>query len=415
MKQEQDSKVGGESRVRAASTKKELTRPRLSPSSLPSPDLGSASQGQLVALRFSRHKLAVLSAFMLVLLYLIAVFAECVAPQDPGRIATAFAYCPPQPPRVSLEHGLYVYPMVRSVDPVTLQDQYTEDRTHVTKLGFFVKGDPYKLWGLVPMRRHLIGVKSASGEGEVGGAREVVGLNSPALDTRPRHFFLFGADRFGRDLFSRIVYGARISLSVGIIGITLSFFLGCLIGGISGYAGGGVDNLIQRFIEILNAIPTLPLWILFAGLMPVTWSPLAVYFAITLVLSLLGWRRLARVVRGRIIALREEDFAMAARLLGASHARILKKHLLPGLTSHILVSITLSIPAMILGETALSFLGIGLRPPVISWGVLLQDCMQVESIISNSWLLLPVFFIILTVMCFNFVGDGLRDAADPYH
>lgn len=391
-------------------------------------DIASATQWQLVALKFSRHKLAVLSAFMLGILYFIAVFAEWVAPQDPGRVAAEFAYCPPQPPRLSLEHGLHVYPMNRHVDPVSLQDHYTEDRSQVTRIGFFVPGDPYRLWGVIPMRSHLIGVKRASVEGEgsrVGqvrvsgaghgyGAREAHPSHSPPA-LAPPTFYLFGADRFGRDLFSRIVYGARISLSVGLLGISLSFFLGCLIGGISGYAGGKVDNAIQRFIEILNAIPTMPLWILFAGLMPVTWSPLAVYFAITLVLSLLGWRGLARVVRGRIISLREEDYAMAARLLGAGHARILVRHLLPGMTSHILVSLTLSIPGMILGETALSFLGLGLRPPVVSWGVLLQDCMQIESVLSYTWLLLPVFFIILTVMCFNFVGDGLRDAADPYH
>ncbi|MBI1337350.1 MAG: ABC transporter permease subunit [Phycisphaera sp.] len=357
----------------------------------------SAGQWRLIVMRFSRHRLAVLAAYLLVLSYIVALIAEVVAPYAPDKVNPAFAFCPPQPPRLSVTQGLYVYPMLRTIDPVTLQKNYTEDRSRAVKLGFLVRGDAYRLCGLIPMDRHLLGpIEHQADE---------------ARDT----FYLFGADRFGRDLLSRIVYGARVSLSVGLVGIVLSFILGCLIGGVSGYAGGKIDDLIQRFIDILNAIPTLPLWILFAGLMPLTWPPLMVYFAITLVLSLLGWRGLARVVRGRIISLREEDYVTAARLLGAGHGRIITRHLLPGMTSHILVSLTLSIPQMILGETALSFLGLGLRPPVVSWGVLLQDCMQVESVVSHAWLLLPVFFIILTVMCFNYVGDGLRDAADPYH
>lgn len=211
-----------------------------------------------------------------------------------------------------------------------------------------------------------------------------------------------------------MIYGARISLSVGLVGIVVTFILGMTIGGISGYVGGRTDLLIQRGIEIVNSFPHLPLWLALAAIMPTDWSPLRVYFAITLVLALLGWTGLARVVRGKILSLREEDYAVAARLLGASHTRILFRHLLPGFTSHIIVSLSLSVPGMILGETSLSFLGLGLRPPVVSWGVMLQDCMDIQAVRYYPWLLLPVVFIIATVLCFNFVGDGMRDAADPY-
>ncbi len=227
-------------------------------------------------------------------------------------------------------------------------------------------------------------------------------------------FFFFGGDKYGHDLFSRILYGARISLSVGLIGIVITFFLGLIIGGISGYVGGRTDNFIQRSIEIINAFPKLPLWLALGAVMPADWSPLKVYFGITIVLSMMGWTGLARVVRGKILALREEDYAVAARLLGASHGRIIFRHLIPGFTSHIIVALTLTVPGMILGETSLSFLGLGLRPPVVSWGVLLQDCMNMQVVANYPWLLLPVVFIIVTVLCFNFLGDGLRDAADPY-
>jgi peptide/nickel transport system permease protein len=223
-----------------------------------------------------------------------------------------------------------------------------------------------------------------------------------------------GADKYGQDILSRIVYGARISLSVGLVAILVTFVLGLSIGGLSGYVGGNTDNVIQRSIEILNGFPQLPMWLALAAAMPSDWSPLLIYFMITVVLSLFGWMGLARVVRGKILALREEDYATAARLIGASHSRILFRHLLPGFLSHIIVTLTLSVPGMILGETALSFLGLGLRPPIVSWGVMLQDCMNISAVADFPWLLIPVIFIVLTVLSFNFLGDGLRDAADPY-
>ena len=227
-------------------------------------------------------------------------------------------------------------------------------------------------------------------------------------------FYLLGADKYGRDIFTRIIYGARISLSVGMVAIVVTFILGATIGGISGYVGGVLDNLIQRGIEVINSIPKLPLWLALAAVFPADWSPLKVYFAITVVLSLLGWTGLARVVRGKMLALREEDYATAAYLLGAGHGRIIFRHLLPGFSSHIIVSLTMTVRWMILGETSLSFLGLGLRPPTVSWGVMLQDCMNMTIVANYPWLLLPVIFIIITVLCFNFLGDGLRDAADPY-
>jgi peptide/nickel transport system permease protein len=309
------------------------------------------------------------------------------------------AYCPPQLPRFSLAQGFHVPAMRVTKDPLTFRNIFLEDPEQVVRLGFFVRGAPYRLWGCVPLARHFFGVRP----------------DTPALPAglKPTFYFL-GADAYGRDIYSRLVHGARISLSVGLVAIAVTFVLGVAIGGVSGYFGGVTDTVIQRAIEVVNAFPQIPLWLAFGAVLPAEWPPLATYFAITLVLSLLAWTSLARVVRGKILALREEDYATAARLLGASHSRILFRHLLPGFMSHIIVVLTMSVPAMILGETSLSFLGLGLRAPVVSWGVMLQDCLSLQRVATCPWLLMPVVLVVLTVLCFNFLGDGLRDAADPY-
>lgn len=360
-------------------------------------DTATLSQWQLIVIRFRAHKLAVVSFLLLVLFLLVAAFAEIVAPYPSNAKILDHTLCPPQPIRFNLEDGFHVRAMVRHVDPITFKTEYVELPERRLPLGLFVKGEPYDLWGLIPWDRHLVGVEKATS----------------AAEATPT-FFLFGTDRYGRDLLSRIIYGSRISLSIGLVAIVVTFFLGILIGGISGYLGGAVDNVIQRVIEVIGSLPNLPLWLALGAAMPADWTPLQVYFSITIVLSLINWTGLARVVRGKLLALREEDYVTAAKLLGASHKRIIFLHLVPGFTSHIIVTLTLSVPGMILGETSLSFLGLGLRPPVVSWGVMLQDCMNLEAMANYPWLLMPMFFIITVVLCFNFLGDGLRDAADPY-
>ncbi len=363
------------------------------------PVIGTLSQWALIRRRFAHHKLAVASLHLLTVLYVIALGAEFFAPYPRQWRDLAGAYCPPQLPRFTFEHGIYVPAMKRVVDPLTFRKSYLEDLTQAVELGFWVKGHEYEFWGLFKGDRHFFGVKNP------GDLRP---------DGAPRTFFYLGADKYGQDILSRLIYGSRISLSVGLVSIAVTFLLGVTIGGISGYVGGAVDSFIQRVIEVINAFPQIPLWLAFGAVLPADWSPLSAYFAITLVLSLLGWTGLARVVRGRILSLREEDYAMAARLLGASHTRVLFRHLLPGFTSHIIVVLTMSVPAMILGETSLSFLQLGLRPPIVSWGVMLQDCLSIQTVAYYPWLLMPVVLIVLTVLCFNFLGDGLRDAADPY-
>jgi len=363
--------------------------------SRPPKEAGSLSQWQLIRLRFGKHWPAVASLYLLGILYLLALFAECFAPYSKGWNDVDYIYAPPQLPRFSLEEGWHAVQLQRHIDPETLKNYYTKTN-QVIPLGFFVQGEPYRLWGVIPMDRHFFGA------------------DMPADAEEWPAYYMLGADKFGRDILSRLIFSARISLSIGLVAILVTFLLGVSIGGVSGYVGGRTDNVIQRSIEIINAFPQLPLWLALAAVMPADWSSIQTYFAITIVLSLLGWTGLARVVRGKILSLREEDYAVAARLLGANHGRILFRHLLPGFTSHIIVSLSLSVPAMILGETALSFLGLGLRPPVVSWGVMLQECLNIDVIANYPWLLMPVFLIILTVLAFNFLGDGMRDAADPY-
>jgi len=352
-----------------------------------------ASQWQLVRWRFKRHRLAVVSLVILALFYLVAIFADFIAPYDPNRYDTDYMYAPPQWPRFvedgRLELRPFVYAAVPAPSSSAFRPMYRLDRAQKYPICFFVHGDPYRFLGLVETDLHLFGVKDGV-------------------------FFILGADGMGRDMLSRIIHGSRLSLSVGLVGIGISFVIGILVGGISGFFGGVVDVAIQRVIEFIRSIPTLPLWMALSVALPPQWTIIQVYFGITVILSLVGWTGLARVVRGKFMALREEDFVMAARLTGSSEMRIIFKHMLPSFYSHIIASLTLSVPGMILGETSLSFLGLGLQPPAISWGVLLRDAQRIRALAYSPWLLAPGLFIIVAVLCFNFVGDGLRDAADPY-
>jgi peptide/nickel transport system permease protein len=355
-----------------------------------------ASQWQLMWWKFKKHKMAVTAGIILIIFYLCALFCEFLSPTLPLTRFTEYKNAPPQKIHFyDKESGFslrpFVYDMKEKVDTATFRRTFAEDPTKKIPIRFFVRGETYSFWGLWDSNVHLMGT----------------GNNTDPL-------FLMGTDKLGRDLFTRILYGSRISLSFGLVGIVITLFLGLLLGGISGYLGGITDTIIQRTIDLLICIPTIPLWMTLAAALPRDWSAIKIYFGMIIIFSVIGWTGLARVVRGKILSLREEDFTLAARLAGAGDLRIIRKHLLPSFASYIIVSATLSIPASILGETSLSFLGIGLQPPVVSWGVLLQDAQNLETLAHHPWLLWPAAFIILAVLMFNFLGDGLRDAADPY-
>jgi len=355
--------------------------------------VNQASQLRLMWWKFRRHRLALVSGIFLAVLYLSILVSEFLAPYNLHTRNMDFIYAPPQ--AVHLFHegkfvGPFVYGRTMTLDMDTLKRNYADDTKDVQRLRFFCRGDSYRFWGLFDSNVHLV---------------------CPAEGGQA---FFLGTDRLGRDVLSRIIYGARISLTIGLLGITVSFVLGIVIGGLAGYHGGVFDLIVQRVIEVLQSIPSIPLWLSLAAIMPATWSPILIYLAITIILGLLDWTGLARAVRSKLLALREEDYVLAAQLMGAKSSRIIGRHLVPGFMSHLIATATISIPGMILGETALSFLGLGLRPPITSWGILLTEAKSVSVIAFYPWLLFPTIPVIFVILAFNFLGDGLRDAADPY-
>jgi peptide/nickel transport system permease protein len=365
----------------------------VAPGSQPSERYLQASQSRIIWWRFQRHRLALLALIFITLSYASILVTEVLAPYGLHSRHTNYIFAPPQ--RLHLFHnghlvGPFVYPFRYRLDLETLKREYTPDTSRPQKIRFLCSGLPYRFWGLLDGDFHLV-CPPQGGE-----------------------MFLLGTDRLGRDMLSRLLYGGRISLTVGLVGVTLSFILGITIGGMAGYFGGMIDSVVQRVTEILRSIPELPLWMALSAALPVTWDPRLVYFGLTLILAFLDWPSLARAVRSKLFALREEDYVAAAEMMGARPARIIGRHLLPNFTSHLIASASLSIPSMILAETALSFLGLGLRPPITSWGVLLSEAQNIEAVALYPWLLLPMAPVMATVLAFSFLGDGLRDAIDPH-
>lgn len=354
----------------------------------------TASQGKLIALRFFRHKLALIGLILLVIFYTAAIFAPFLSINDPAVCFDSYTYCYPQGLKFWDDNGFsfrpFYYRMTTERNPVTLAKEFVLDTSERVYVDFFGEGYEYKLFGLIPTNIHLIATEE----------------DAP--------LFLFGTDNLGRDLFSRNMYAGRISLTIGLVGVAITFIIGCALGGIAGYYGGMVDNIICRFIEFLMAIPTMPLWMALSAALPRNWSQLKLYMAITVILSLSNWTGLARVVRGKLISIRGDDYITAAALSGVPDRKIILHHMLPSFSSYLIVNITMSIPGMILGETALSYLGLGLQSPTISWGVLLSEAQSIKVVALNPWVMLPGVFVVIAVLAFNFVGDGLRDAADPY-
>ena len=352
-----------------------------------------ATQWQLIWWKFRKHVLANIALVVLALLYMMVLVCEFLAPYDPRVRLEGFEDARPTPIHWVADGklvGPYVYRLQSELDLETYRMTYVEDKSQRYPIRFFAKGAPYKFWGLLPTEVHLF----------------TTDPEAPIM--------LFGADRLARDLFSRTIYGARISLTIGLVGVSMTFILGMLMGGISGYVGGLADMIIQRVIEFILSLPSIPLWMALSAALPKQWPVVQTYFFITIILSMMSWCGLARQVRGKLLSLRDDDFVTAARLSGSNEGRILVRHLLPSFTSHLIVTLTLMIPGMILGETALSFLGLGMQPPAVSWGVLLQDAQNIVTIAHHPWKLIPCLFVILTVLMYNFLGDGLRDAADPY-